>query len=122
MRTFRTIARRLLDRSKVLHKLMLSRRVESSLLGLRPSFFCRLVHDTSHRRGPRPRSQSRSWRTLAFVRRTAAGIPHRIVRERPLAALLQRARIPGKYPGSQGGGCALAQSVDAAVDPGRKAD
>src|SRR6266481_2874278 len=68
-----------------------------------------LVHDTSSRRGTRPRHR----RALVRSCRTAAGVPHRAVRDRPLAPLSQRTRLSREYPGGQDRGGNLARSVDA---------
>ena len=75
---------------KLFHNIILSRLVDSLSLRLRPFIPHGLVHDTSSRRGWWPRTR------CALVRacRTAAATSHRDVRERPLAALLQRGGIP----------------------------
>ena len=101
---------RLLDNAKVFHKISLSRLIDSSRGCVRVRFSpCGLVHDTSTRRGTRPRHR----RALVRSCRAAAGIPHRTVRDRPLAPLSQRTRLSREYPGSQDRGGNLARSVDA---------
>src|SRR5690242_3006522 len=79
---------------KVFHKIMPSFSVDSPpLRRVRVRFFpYGLVHDTSTGRGDEPRSGGAMVRT----RRAAAGISHRNVRERPLAAFPQRARLSRK--------------------------
>src|SRR6202022_2185442 len=67
---------------------------------------CGLIHDTSCRRGARPQCR----RALVQSCRATAGISHRTVRDRALAALSQRTRLSRKYPGSQGRRRNLAQS------------
>src|SRR6266404_2532119 len=68
-----------------------------------------LVHDTSSRRGTRPRHR----RALVRSCRAAAGVPYRAVRDRPLAPLSQRTRLSREYPGGEDRGGNLARSVDA---------
>ena len=68
-----------------------------------------LVHDTSRRRGTRPRYCC----ALVQSRRTAARLSHRTVRNRALAALSRRAGISREPPGSQSRGGNLARSGSA---------
>jgi hypothetical protein len=68
-----------------------------------------LIHDISIRRDPRPQRR----RALVCTCRAAAGISHRIVRDRPLAALSQRSGLSRKHQGSQISGRNLARSLDA---------